>query len=347
MANELSSPSPVLYGIGNPLLDLTAVVPAEYLEKYGLTRGSAILADTQHLPIYDEISKDFEVKCSGGGATLNSMRIASALLGPNNCAYTGAVGDDDLAKTLKECVEGDGVITHCQTVEGQKTGVCAVLVVDKERTLVTSLNAANHLSFSHIESLQDSILESKIIYSSGYVLTACPDVPRLAEIVSKTGSSVYAMNLGAPFLAEVPVFRESLVKLIHHSKFVFGNDVEALTFGRVNGWNEDLKEVCLKIANMPYSGEGQRIVVITCGAQPTLITVDGKTVEEFPVSKIAKEEIVDSNGAGDAFVGGFLAAYLRGRGIPKCVEVGNEVAGIIIRRSGVSIAGVLSSVEEM
>ena len=30
-------------------------------------------------------------------------------------------------------------------------------------------------------------------------------------------------------------------------------------------------------------------------------------VLEFPVTSLAKEEIVDTNGAGDAFVGGFLA----------------------------------------
>ena len=50
--------------------------------------------------------------------------------------------------------------------------------------------------------------------------------------------------------------------------------------------------------------------MITQGAQPTLVAQDGN-VTEFPVLPIAPEEIVDSNGAGDAFVGGYLAQVVR------------------------------------
>ena len=30
-------------------------------------------------------------------------------------------------------------------------------------------------------------------------------------------------------------------------------------------------------------------------------------IKQYPIAKLSKEEIVDTNGAGDAFVGGFLA----------------------------------------
>jgi adenosine kinase len=34
-------------------------------------------------------------------------------------------------------------------------------------------------------------------------------------------------------------------------------------------------------------------------------------LKEFPVPLVPRERIVDTNGAGDAFVGGFLAQYVQ------------------------------------
>jgi adenosine kinase len=48
-----------------------------------------------------------------------------------------------------------------------------------------------------------------------------------------------------------------------------------------------------------------RMVVITQGAGDVLL-VDGAehTVHTYPVAKLSADEIVDTNGAGDGFVGG-------------------------------------------
>ena len=41
----------VLLGMGNPLLDITAVVDGDFLTKYGLKANDAILAADQHKPM--------------------------------------------------------------------------------------------------------------------------------------------------------------------------------------------------------------------------------------------------------------------------------------------------------
>ena len=41
--------------MGNPLLDISAVVPMELLDKYGLTLNNAILAEEKHAPLYEEM----------------------------------------------------------------------------------------------------------------------------------------------------------------------------------------------------------------------------------------------------------------------------------------------------
>lgn len=47
-------------------------------------------------------------------------------------------------------------------------------------------------------------------------------------------------------------------------------------------------------------------MVITQGSSETIVAVQG-VVRTFPVEKIPNHLLVDTNGAGDAFVGGFIA----------------------------------------
>ena len=47
------------------------------------------------------------------------------------------------------------------------------------------------------------------------------------------------------------------------------------------------------------------------GADPTIVAIDGK-VTEYPILALPKEKLVDTNGAGDSYVGGFLAGLSKG-----------------------------------
>ena len=58
-------------------------------------------------------------------------------------------------------------------------------------------------------------------------------------------------------------------------------------------------------------------------------------LKSFP-SNIKHEDIVDLNGAGDAFLGGFLSQYMQGKSFEACCKAGNDAAGIIIRNVGCS-----------
>ena len=49
---------------------------------------------------------------------------------------------------------------------------------------------------------------------------------------------------------------------------------------------------------------------------------------------VPKEKLVDTNGAGDAYVGGFLAQLVRGKELTECIRAGNYAASVVIQRSG-------------
>lgn len=100
-----------------------------------------------------------------------------------------------------------------------------------------------------------------------------------------------------------------------------------------------MHEIALKISALPKQNENRsRIAVITQGKNPVLLTQNGKVVE-IHVDEIPADEIVDTNGAGDAFVGGFLSQYIQKKSLETCVRCGIWAAREIIKRSGCSFDG--------
>lgn len=80
------------------------------------------------------------------------------------------------------------------------------------------------------------------------------------------------------------------------------------------------------------------MAVITQGSSAVLLAQDG-IVKEIPVQKLDVDKIVDTNGAGDAFVGGFLSQLVLRKPLETCVRCGIWAAQQIIQRSGCTFEG--------
>jgi adenosine kinase len=134
---------------------------------------------------------------------------------------------------------------------------------------------------------------------------------------------------------QVPPFKKVLSDTMPFIDFLFGNETEAATFAESEGWEtRDLTEIALKVSRMPKAnGCRPRTVVFTQGSEPTIVAVGGK-VRLYPVIKISQDKLVDTNGAGDAFVGGFLSQIVTGKCIEEAIRAGNYAANVIIQRSG-------------
>lgn len=330
-----------LLGAGNPLLDISANVGQDLLDKYGLKLNNAILADESHRPLFDELVANYEVEYIAGGATQNSIRVAQWMLQePGATGYIGCIGKDEFGRTLRDCATRDGVELHYLEDEKEATGTCAVLIKDKERSLVANLAAANKYVKEHFDlpAIQSVVDAARVVYSAGFFLTVSPATAHALGAHCAANNKIFSINLSAPFITQF--FTEPLLAAITYCDFVFGNESEALAFGEKQGYEDKtVAGIASKIAALPKANkERPRLVVITQGADPTLVA-NGTEVLEFPVEKIPKEEIVDSNGAGDSFVGGFLAGVVRGAPLEVCVQAGHYAAGTILRVSGCAVSG--------
>merc|ERR1712048_770267 len=124
-----------------------------------------------------------------------------------------------------------------------------------------------------------------------------------AEETVETGA-LYCLNLSAPFLMQVPPFKAVLTEMIPYTDFLFCNETEAQTWAETEGWDSnDIAFIATRLSLIPSLKTRKRTVVITQGKDPTIVAINGH-VTEYPILALPKEKLVDTNGAGDAYVGG-------------------------------------------
>merc|ERR1712064_249593 len=142
------------------------------------------------------------------------------------------------------------------------------------------------------------------------------------------------MNLSAPFLMQVPPFKACFVDTLPYVDFLFCNETEALTYAETEGWETtDIGFIATRLSLIPSAKGGHRTVVITQGCDPTVVAINGRATL-YPIIVLPKEKLVDTNGAGDSYVGGFLAALSKGLPIADCCKAGAYAASVIVQHSG-------------
>ena len=197
------------------------------------------------------------------------------------------------------------------------------------------LRAANHYKVEHLVMPENWALveAAKVCYISGFFLTVCSDsFIKVAQHCAET-NKVFTMNLSAAFIPAD--HKERLEKVLPYVDILFGNESEAESLSKSFGYETtDLKEIARRIASNPKENEERkRVVIITQGPGPVILFNEG-VITEHPIIPIAPENIVDTNGAGDAWVGGFLSQLVLGRGLEDCIRGGHYAANVIIQRRG-------------
>ncbi|XP_018330639.1 adenosine kinase isoform X2 [Agrilus planipennis] len=326
----------LLLGIGNPLLDISAVVDMAFVEKYGMKPNDAILATDKHQTLYKELINNYKAEYTAGGSVQNALRVAQWVLEkPEITTFFGCVGKDDYSKILERKARECGVNVQYQYCDNEPTGTCAVLITGKERSLCANLAAANHFTSEHVHKPENKkyIEIAKFYYISGFFLTVNPATVQEVANHALANDRMFVMNLSAPFVPQF--YMKPLMDAMPYVDILFGNETEAATFAKEQNFGtDDLKKIALMICDLPKHNKNRlRVCIITQGENPVIMASNG-AVKEFPAIQLPPEKVVDTNGAGDAFAGGFLAQLVLGRNYDDCVKCGIRTATEIIQRSG-------------
>ncbi|KAL7626337.1 adenosine kinase [Parahypoxylon ruwenzoriense] len=331
----------VLLCLENPLLDIQAVGTEDLLKKYDLKANDAILASEKHLPLYDELLSGYDAKLIAGGAAQNTARGASYILPPNSVVYLGGVGDDKYAATLRDAVKQAGLRVEYRVDPKVPTGRCGVVITGHNRSLCTDLGAANHYDLDHLKSpaVWPLVKNADFYYVGGYHFTVCPPAIQALGEEAAANNKVFVVNISAPFIAEF--FKDPLDASSPYWDYVICNESEAAAYARSHSLpvsDTDVPAIAKALANLPKANAKRpRVAVVTQGTQPTVIAIQGQDeVKQYPVHAIDAKLINDTNGAGDAFAGGFVAGLVQGKPIEAAVDIGQWLARLSIQELGPS-----------
>jgi adenosine kinase len=325
-----------LLGMGNPLLDIVAVVDPEFLTKYELKANDVILAQEIHRPLCKDLTDSYSVEYVAGGATQNMLRVAQWVLAkPNIATMMGGVGNDEYGNILANAAISEGVNVQYQILTTIPTGTCAALITGANRSLCAYMGAATGYTKEHFIKPDNFayVEKAELYYISGFFLLVSPESMLEVAKFACANNRTFMMNLSAPYICSN--YFDRLQTALEYIDILFGNEQEAVAFSKAMSFGtEDITEIALKTAALPKTNKNRtRMVVFTQGSDPVII-VQGTTVTTYPVIKISEDKIKDTNGAGDAFCGGFIAQYIQRRPLETCVRCGIWCATEVIQRIG-------------
>jgi adenosine kinase len=194
-----------LFVIGNPLLDISIELHDNaILDKYELQAGHASLAGDKQMPIYDELWNMEGRETIPGGSGLNSARAANYMLKNQGqegaVTYFGSIGKDEKGEALQNELKTAGVNGNFHIDQETPTGTCAVVVVNKDRTLCANLAAACKYQTEHLNANMDALKNASFIYTTSFFITSNVEALKKVAQFATDNDVPFGYNLSAVFL---------------------------------------------------------------------------------------------------------------------------------------------------
>jgi ribokinase len=253
-----------------------------------------------------------------GGKGANQAVAAARLSG--NVTFIGSVGDDaDGASLLRE-LRSEGVdTTNVEIINRERTGLALVSVYDSGENSITVVPGTNFaLSAERVHiTVQRLVAES----SSAIVVVQAELLPEVIEATLRAASAAGArpiLNLAPyqPVARELLSLCDPLVVNETEAGALVGRSVHDVESARIAA--RELRRMALSVV----------VTIGPAGAYWADAAGEGHTPAPRDVT------VIDTTGAGDAFVGGLAASLARGLDLRTAVGVGVRAGSYAVASPG-------------
>ncbi|MFA6073433.1 MAG: adenosine kinase [Candidatus Woesearchaeota archaeon] len=299
-------------GLGNALLDLTIDVEDSFLSSLNLTKGTMTLIDEEKfISILNKI-KNLPSDKSTGGSASNTIKGVSLLGG--NSSFMGMIGNDSYGQKYVDELTKFKIKSYLAK-STKNTGTAITFITsDGERTFATFLGAS--LEFSEKNINEEALKASKILHIEGFFLE--PIQHKTAALkamnIAKENNVLISVDLSDAQLISrnKDFFKEVLEK---YADIVFVNETEAFAFTNLKEFDalNHLSTYC-------------KYAIVKLGASGSII----KCLEETHNIPIHKVEVVNTNGAGDAYAAGILFGIAKKLSIEKSGRIAALISGKVV-----------------
>ncbi|MGK5740088.1 PfkB family carbohydrate kinase [Micromonospora sp. URMC 103] len=294
--------------------------------------GNVVVDVVMYLPHLPEVGGD--VLASGSritaGGGLNVMVSAARQGLP--VAYAGMHGTGPFADLAREHLAQAGIDLVQPALPEIDTGFSVALVdPEGERTFATSVGAEARLGPADLARVD--LRPGDVVYVSGYSLAYPSNGPALAAWLPTVPPEVTVVVDPGPLVAEIPA--SVLTAARERADWWSCNEREA----RLLTDRSDPEAAAVTLAERT----GRVGVLVRVGPQGAVLATGGRSlrVPAFPVT------VVDTNGAGDAHVGAFVAALVAGLDPVRAVRRANAAAALAVTRRGPATAPTAAEVDEL
>ena len=294
--------------------------------------GASIL-DVLAYPADEEVfrtgsSPAEDIRLSVGGDALNEATVL-ARLGMKVLLET-VIGSGKAGKFILDHCRDCGILLPADCVrEDFSTGINVVLVShDGSRHFLTN----PHGSLRRL-TLQDIHMpfpqSTKIVcFASIFVF---PEIgPKELEVIFRTAGEQGKIVCADMTKRKKNETVEELAEALSYVDYLIPNDEEAMLLTGKNTVEEAAESL---------RRAGVKTVVVKCGSKGCYVCGREKSFW-MPAEKNVK--CIDTTGAGDSFVAGFLHALAQGRNVRECAEYGNKCGA-----NAVSVAGATDWTEKI
>lgn len=261
------------------------------------------------------------IRMSFGGDALNQAVILSKL--GKKVQLITKVGDDEAGKRVLNFMEKNDISLKSVSLgKEMSTGINIVLIDENgNRHFLTNPNSSlRKLALADIEKNIDNT--ARIISFAGMFISPLLTIPAMKNLFSKVKCQKDRLLVVDMTKAKNKETLEDIRELLPYIDYIFPNEEEiALLTGEKN-----------PIINAKLLVKyGVKNAIIKCGEKGCIIA------NEFGVQKISAVEnirCIDSTGAGDSFVAGFIWALLQGLSVDECAKTGCAIASCIVEEYG-------------
>jgi sugar/nucleoside kinase (ribokinase family) len=320
VSESTTDPALDVVGIGNALVDVISHESLEFLAEHSLAHGSMQLIDDDVVHrLYDAMSSAVEI--SGGSAANTIVGVAGF---GGRAAYVGKVAADQLGEVFAHDLRATGVhydVTPALAGPGAaSTGRCLVVVTpDAERTMSTYLGVSGSLGPDDVD--PDLVGSAAVVYLEGYLFDRpeAKDAFRFAADVAHDAGRRVALTLSDGFCVER-----------HRAEF------QALVEQQVDVLFANESEIC-SLWETPFDEALQHVrkhchVAALTRSEHGSVVVQGDEVHVVDASPV--DRVVDTTGAGDLYVAGFLHGLTTGLPLVTCARLGSVAAAEVISHTG-------------
>jgi sugar/nucleoside kinase (ribokinase family) len=306
-----------LIGVGSPIMDLLAPVPEAFLRHVPGEKGGMVLVD--HAEMHRilsqlEVAPAYATGGSAANATFNATR-----LGLRTC-FLGKLGNDEIAESYRRSFVQAGVDDRRFKRGALPNARCLALVTpDAQRTLRTCLGAAMTLSPAEISPAD--FAGCRHAHIEGYLVFNQALADAVLAAARAAGCSV---SLDLSSFEVVHASRDWLLSQFHKGiDIVFANEDE------IRALYQDPTSDYATLARR-LAGQGV-IAAVKLGRDGAWIA-EGSNLHR--VEPIVVSDVIDTNGAGDAWASGFLFGYLRGWPLARCGVLASLMGAETVRHLG-------------